>query len=480
MAPQSSSERRRTKSRSSDLGVLGGLELLSLQLPGDDAADASDSDTSRAGSDHGLVAPLFHPHTSSTTQGPKEQESEDDTHIRRHTEAATSPSSAEAQSNKSVRDVADQSLRKAVRRSIFHLLPGLCTATLLVLSALEVYFGDLNGYPEQEFALQALQFAVKAHEILMTMSIGSIVLHRIRWDMIRGGGVPFGLIPQLRWWTLNKPFGSTNLRLFASNSTQEQVWPIEVPALPCSAWICPSHGVPDIVRWVGSLQWNEAAAEIPFVSGGDSFFRWAISNATDHSGWSVSTSPSMWIRTAIGSYWNWIDYQALAPAASLEQPQISIVWLDGQPVLQPLVQVECSAYTSNDTLLQDTELPNDMLRVDAIDMYKDVSWSVPGNYTNMTALDLAPYDWSLYWAKLPLENYKHAPTVGLVLIMPNENHTKTVVPCSVLAHWVPSELSVMPKADRNIHTVQSNPLDVINSSDANLSQTNQILLSDDW
>ena len=145
---------------------------------------------------------------------------------------------------------------------------------------------DLNGFLGQDVVLQAFQFVVKAHEILMTMSLGDIVLHRIRWDLIAVAGVPFGLlssayqlgdigyifstefrasvwrprshdpsfsrltlsllivvscllclvvgpssgvllIPQLSWWPLKKPFGSTTLHVFSSNSTQDTYWPSE-------------------------------------------------------------------------------------------------------------------------------------------------------------------------------------------------------------------------------------------------------------
>jgi hypothetical protein len=148
------------------------------------------------------------------------------------------------------------------------------------------YMSDLDGFPGQDVVLQALQFVVKAHEILMTMSLGDIVLHRIRWDLIVRLGVPFGLlssayqlgdlgylfspefrasvwrpsshdpsfsrltlsllvlvssllslvvgpssgvlfIPKLSWWPLKKPFGRTTLRLFISNSSQELCWPSE-------------------------------------------------------------------------------------------------------------------------------------------------------------------------------------------------------------------------------------------------------------
>ena len=226
--------------------------------------------------------------------------------------------------------------------------------------------------------------------------------------------------------------------------------------------------------------WNDAAAEVPFTDGGDNFWRWVISNSTDYGGWSVTTSPMMLMSTIIGSYWNWVEFQGLSPAASLAQPQLSLAFADKGDIFRPLVQVQCEAYTTNDTLTHEIELPNDQLRAAQGTTYNDAVWTIPRNYTNISTSDLLDYDWNLYWTRLPLNDYEKAPSAGLIFVMPNDEHTKAVVPCSVLAHWVPSDLSVMPKTDRNIHDTHSNPLEVINSSYVNLSPQTQIHLSDNW
>lgn len=222
--------------------------------------------------------------------------------------------------------------------------------------------------------------------------------------------------------------------------------------------------------------WDYAAGEIPFIDGGDNFYRWLISNATDYGGWTASTSPMMDSSTTIGQYWNWVDFQSLAPTVSLMQPQLSLAFVDRGPILQPLVQVQCSAYTSN-TSNPDFSFPNDQLRASQGNAYANITWPVPSNYTDINNTE---YSEDLFWAKLPVDGYENRPSAGLIFIMPNDNWTRTVVPCSVVAHWVPNDLSVLPTVDRNIHAVYSNPLDLVNRSDVLLAPSTQVALSDEW
>ena len=203
------------------------------------------------------------------------------------TPTTATPQSAQAierQLQRKQTHIENRSIKRAFQRSILHILLIFVTSILFVLCAAEVYMGDLDGFPGQDVVLQAFQFVVKAHEILMTMSLGDIVLHRIRYDLIVRAGVPFGLltsayqlgdlgylfsaefiaavwkprshdpsfsrlvlsflvvvscllclvvgpssgvllIPRLSWWPLKKPFGRTQLRMFAANSTQTLSFP---------------------------------------------------------------------------------------------------------------------------------------------------------------------------------------------------------------------------------------------------------------
>ena len=73
-----------------------------------------------------------------------------------------------------------------------HAIPFTIIAVILYLNVREVYWQDL-GDPNQTSILQALQYAAKAHELMMAASITAIVVHRIQHDL-SCSGVPFGFI----------------------------------------------------------------------------------------------------------------------------------------------------------------------------------------------------------------------------------------------------------------------------------------------
>lgn len=253
-----------------------------------DVVDARLSGETQRDGDEDQAAPVYESPSTFSTQSAR-SEPGPGTLRSRKTKSPTTATPASAQSieqqlGRPKKYIADKSIAKALQRSILHVLPVLVTSVLFVISAGEIYMSDLDGFPGQDVALQSLQFVVKAHEILMTMSLGDIVLHRIRWDLIVKSGVPFGLlssayqlgdlgylfsaefrasvwrpsshdpslsrltlsllilvscllclvvgpssgvllIPKLSWWPLKKPFGHTTLRLFISYNSHELSWP---------------------------------------------------------------------------------------------------------------------------------------------------------------------------------------------------------------------------------------------------------------
>ena len=148
------------------------------------------------------------------------------------------------------------------------------------------------------------------------------------------------------------------------------------------------------------------------------------------------------------------------------------LFADGDQILQPLVQVQCSAHISNDTSEMQFSIPNDRLRHSGQNAMDDTQpWHIPRNYTDMSATDLLSYPMNLYWAKLSTEYFDQPPTAGLVFVMPDDNHTKSVVSCSILAHWVPGSILMMPTVDRNIHLQIPDPLETAKKYHTYLSAT---------
>lgn len=88
------------------------------------------------------------------------------------------------------------SLRITLQRCAVHLLP--CTFSIFLTTInLRGYFigfelAGQRGKTSQYMAL--LQIAAKVQELLVVSSLATVVIHRIRHDLIDGKGVPFGLI----------------------------------------------------------------------------------------------------------------------------------------------------------------------------------------------------------------------------------------------------------------------------------------------
>ena len=78
-----------------------------------------------------------------------------------------------------------------------------------------------------------------------------------------------------------------------------------------------------------------------------------------------------------------------------------------------------------------------------------------------------------------LQNYTNAPTIGGLFFVTDDNATLNVVSCSILAHWVPVELWIDPKADLTIHDDTANPLDIFNSN-LDFSNLTQLEFSEAW
>ena len=79
-----------------------------------------------------------------------------------------------------------------IYRALLHLLPVVVSCYTISLSFVTKYWQDL-GNPYQNTILNVLQFVAKAHEILINASLGTIVLHRVHYDLIHSG-VPLGFL----------------------------------------------------------------------------------------------------------------------------------------------------------------------------------------------------------------------------------------------------------------------------------------------
>jgi hypothetical protein len=163
-----------------------------------------------------------------------------------------------------------------------HLLSSALTCVILGLCVRNVYFADLTQ-PDLNMRLNAFQFVARFHEFLIAASMSSIVLYHLRYELVSGKGLPFGLVtsgfqvsspqflfqrsfwraarspacrtrtlfvatllfltatltvlsgpssailvvPQINWWLMKDPFSSTGGQTFISGGPRD-VWPASV------------------------------------------------------------------------------------------------------------------------------------------------------------------------------------------------------------------------------------------------------------
>ncbi len=92
--------------------------------------------------------------------------------------------------------IVTQSFWVALQRCMVHLLP--CTASIVIIALnLRGFFigFELAGIPGHDaISMAALQVTAKLQELLIIASIGSVLYHRIRYDLLHWRGVPFGLL----------------------------------------------------------------------------------------------------------------------------------------------------------------------------------------------------------------------------------------------------------------------------------------------
>jgi hypothetical protein len=87
----------------------------------------------------------------------------------------------------------ERSRSGALLASFVHIIPVAVTFSILQLSFRNYYFADADE-TNQRVKLSALQIAAKVHEILILVSLSSMVLHYTRKLMVAPGGISFGLL----------------------------------------------------------------------------------------------------------------------------------------------------------------------------------------------------------------------------------------------------------------------------------------------
>ena len=109
----------------------------------------------------------------------------------------------------------DSSLGAAFFCCFVYLIPTLVTISLIALNLLRFFIGrELEGPNDQDgIKLGVLQVAAKVHELFIVASLGVVILHAARYELVSGAGLPLGLI--------GAGFSFSNPRYFLFKKHQE-------------------------------------------------------------------------------------------------------------------------------------------------------------------------------------------------------------------------------------------------------------------
>jgi hypothetical protein len=90
----------------------------------------------------------------------------------------------------------DSSRRLAIARCAVHIIPAFLSIGLTTLNCLGFFIGnELQGLQDlDELKLGALQVAAKVQELLIVASVGSVIFHLLRHELVFGNGITLGLL----------------------------------------------------------------------------------------------------------------------------------------------------------------------------------------------------------------------------------------------------------------------------------------------
>lgn len=90
----------------------------------------------------------------------------------------------------------DSSRRRAITRCAIHIIPAFLSIALIALNCIGFFAGnELQGFKGQdELKLGLLQVAAKLQELLIVASVGSVIFHLIRSELVFGDGMTLGLL----------------------------------------------------------------------------------------------------------------------------------------------------------------------------------------------------------------------------------------------------------------------------------------------
>ena len=269
---------------------------------------------------------------------------------------------------------------------LLHTIPLIVTLVILGLNIFKVYWQDL-GHPNQKAILQALQYAAKAHEIMITASLSAIVLHRLQYGLSDTQGIPFGLL--VGGFKLSEPFYLCTNKFLGPTLVQRHSDPIArlrllsvliLVGIALTLVVGPSSAVVMIPR----LDWWEVSQAKAF---GTEYKDRVYFNRTEDDLWPEDISNAIYADTTICSAGNVNDDQDCAVRAM-------------DPVGNWIRDHQNQGTKPNITIFQDSEITRYLTSQGGPP--DNSSWTVTSTVNSIFGRDLVHYwDWLIENSTLP-------------------------------------------------------------------------------
>ncbi|QYT04997.1 hypothetical protein H0G86_011895 [Trichoderma simmonsii] len=369
---------------------------------------------------------------------------------------------------------------------------------------------DLND------VIKALQFAAKAHEILMVASIGAIVLYFARRRLVRDEGIALGLLmssfdtpanilssklchsqpargPSLDWWNASNPYNGRILPLHLSVrnggtyplALNETNWPLEtydpnsnkfvlenatecLVAASSNLW-CPAYGFEAVETWIESNYEDHATPNITVTGTGGT--QRTLTADLIANGTAIAATHSNWVIRMFGLFALYVKHHSKLTASNFALP----MYTSTDPIYSPVVQVQCHAVVATETaavsFLTD-QLTN--YTDSGADRYDpQMSWPVPHEaFVLRNKLDAVQFTW-VNFSKTQDGQQQTTnmwrPSLGAVAKIPgwvNGEKSFYAIPCIIDARWAASSATYQPIISDIVLSNLSSPAALANSTDS--------------
>ena len=289
------------------------------------------------------------------------------------------------------------------------------------------------------------------------------------------------ILPQLKWWAVKHPFSGTDGFTYLGG-THDVLWPgfvdqslVPEDCLGDSVAIripqhCPYANVVEISRWAQDALSQNAPPNITATTDAN-MLRYLTSSHNATSGYSVASTGMSDLSRDLGTIWLYGQRHNLS-FAKLGRPMLTLSSRDaGNPIMRPLVQVECGMphnVQEDDSIT--LSFPSDNLR-----MGKDKA-QVGQSMTQVVNTTLFANGGFPKVSYIDLSAEAGRPTLGALVGMTftnpqllfdpssNDFYDRGLIPCTIASHWIPTTMARDPITDNVVMLDNPDPMGAVTST----------------